>query len=128
MSKTSEPTHEETNVNVIRNQRDTVFRKLFERKEELLSLYNAVNGTQYDNPDDLEVNTLDNAIYMAMKNDISCVIDMRLNLYEHQSTVNLNMPLRDLFYIAKVLEKMTMAENLYAGKRVMLPAPKFVVL
>ena len=118
MGKKSEPTRGETNVNVIRNQKDTVFRKLFERKEELLSLYNAVNGTRYDNPDDLEVNTLDNAIYMAMKNDISCVIDMRLNLYEHQSTVNLNMPLRDLFYIAKVLEKMTMAENLYAGKRV----------
>ena len=127
MSKTSESTREVTNVNVVRNQKDTVFRKLFERKEELLSLYNAVNGTKYDNPDDLEANTLDNAIYMAMKNDISCMIDMRLNLYEHQSTVNPNMPLRDLFYIAKVLEKMTIAENLYAGKQIMLPAPKFVV-
>ena len=131
MSKTNEPTREvtseATNVNVVRNQKDTVFRKLFERKEEFLSLYNAVNETNYDNPDDLEVNTLDNAIYMAMKNDISCVIDMRLNLYEHQSTVNPNMPLRDLFYIAKVLEKMTVAENLYAGERIMLPAPKFVV-
>ena len=131
MSKTNEPTREvtseATNVNVVRNQKDTVFRKLFEGKEELLSLYNAVNETKYNNPDDLEVNTLDNAIYMAMKNDISCVIDMRLNLYEHQSTVNPNMPLRDLFYIAKVLEKMTVAENLYAGERIMLPAPKFVV-
>ena len=127
MSKTNEPTSEATNVNVVRNQKDTVFRKLFEGKKELLSLYNAVNETKYNNPDDLEVNTLDNAIYMAMKNDISCVIDMRLNLYEHQSTVNPNMPLRDLFYIAKVLEKMTVAENLYAGKRIMLPAPKFVV-
>ena len=127
MGKTSEPTGKEANVNVVRNQKDTVFRKLFEGKKELLSLYNAVNGTEYGNPDELEVNTLDNAIYMAMKNDISCVIDMRLNLYEHQSTVNPNMPLRDLFYIAKVLEKMTMEESLYAKKRIMLPAPKFVV-
>lgn len=89
-------TEKETKVRVVRNQKDTVFRKLFEGKPELLSLYNAINGTNYNNPDDLTINTLGSVVYMAMKNDISCVIDMRLNLYEHQSTVNPNMPLRDL--------------------------------
>lgn len=84
-----------------REYKDTVFRMLFSDKKELLSLYNALNGTNYESPEDLEITTLKNAIYMTAKNDISCVIDMRLNLYEHQSTVNPNIPLRDLDYVAR---------------------------
>lgn len=76
-----------------RDYKDTIFRMIFSEKRELLALYNAVNGTDYDNPDELEITTLENAVYMTVKNDISCVIDMRLDLYEHQSTVNPNMPL-----------------------------------
>ena len=74
----------------------SLFEQIFNSPSEALSLYNAINGTNYNNPDDLTINTLGSVVYMAMKNDISCVIDMRLNLYEHQSTVNPNMPLRDL--------------------------------
>ena len=50
-----------------RNYKDTVFRMLFNNKEALLSLYNAINGTHYDRTDDLEIITLENAVYMAMK-------------------------------------------------------------
>ncbi len=74
---------------------------LFSDKKELLTLYNAVNETNYDNPDELEITTLENAIYMTVKNDLSCVIDMRLNILEHQSSINPNMPLRDLDYVAR---------------------------
>ena len=102
---------------------------LYRDKTELLELYNAVNGTQYSNPEELEAAGLENAVYMSMKNDVSCVVDLRLNLYEHQSTVNPNMPLRDLFYIAKLYEKMIQKEkrDLYSGKRIQIPSPRFVV-
>ena len=57
-----------------RAYKDRLFIKIFERREDLLSLYNAVNGSDYQNPDELEITTLDNAIYMRMKNDISFLI------------------------------------------------------
>ena len=63
-----------------------IFEMLYSDKKELLDLYNAVNGTAYKDPDELVINTLENAIYMAMHNDISFVIDMKVSLYEHQST------------------------------------------
>lgn len=85
-----------------RNYKSNIFVMIFREKETLLELYNAINGTDYQNPDDLEINTLENAVYISMKNDLSFVLDWRLNLYEHQSTYNPNMPLRDLFYVAKV--------------------------
>ncbi len=90
-------------------------------------MYNAVNGTDYNNPDDLEITTLENAIYMTVKNDISCVIDMRLDLYEHQSTVNPNMPLRDLDYVSKSYERFRDGLDIYSTKMIKLPNPKFIV-
>ena len=95
-----------------RNYKDTVFRMLFNNKEALLSLYNAINGTHYDKTDDLEIITLENAVYMAMKNDIAFILGLYMNLYEHQSTLNPNMPLRDLFYIAKQMEKLIVYDTL----------------
>ena len=93
-------------VSANRNYKDTVFRMLFSDKKNLLSLYNAVNSRDYTNPDDLEIVTLENAIYMGMKNDLAFIIDTNLYLYEHQSTYNPNMPLRDLFYISSEYQKM----------------------
>ena len=54
-----------------RNYKDTIFRMLFSDRKNLLSLYNAVNQSNYNNPDDLEIVTLENAIYMGMKNDLA---------------------------------------------------------
>ena len=83
-----------------RKYKDTIFRWIFSQIENLLSLYNAVTGKHYQNPEELEIVTLENAIYMGMKNDLAFVLEMGLYLYEHQSTYNPNIPLRDLFYIA----------------------------
>lgn len=80
--------------------KDTIFRMLFSEPEHLLSLYNAVTGKDYRDPDALNVVTLENAVYMGMKNDLAFVLEMGMYLYEHQSTYNPNIPLRDLFYIA----------------------------
>ena len=110
-----------------RNYKDTVFRMLFNNKEALLSLYNAINGTHYERTDDLEIITLENAVYMAMKNDIAFILGLYMNLYEHQSTLNPNMPLRDLFYIAKQMEKVVIDDTLYSSRVVKIPTPKFIV-
>ncbi len=110
-----------------REYKDTVFRMLFSEKTELLSLYNALNGTSYEDPEELEITTLKNAIYMTVKNDISCVIDMRLNLYEHQSTVNPNIPLRDLDYVARTYSLFYKDEDIYSPRIIRLPNPKFII-
>ncbi len=112
---------------VRREYKDTVFRMLHRDKKKLLALYNGVNGTDYNNPEDLEIVTLKNAIYMSCKNDVACVIDFTLDMYEQQSTVNPNMPLRYLGYVARVFEKLTVHKNIYLRKLIKLPTPRFIV-
>ena len=110
-----------------RKYKDTIFRWIFSQIENLLSLYNAVTGKHYQNPEELEIVTLENAIYMGMKNDLAFLINLELNLYEHQSTWNPNMPLRDLFYVAKEYEQLIRKETLYSSRLVKLPVPRFLV-
>ncbi len=117
----------ERELHPIRNYKDTVFRMIFKEKEQLLEVYNAINGTDYTNVDELEVTTIENAVYMSMKNDVSCMLDMRLQIYEQQSTVNPNMPLRDLIYVAVQYEKLLIHKDLYSKKKIALPTPKFFV-
>ena len=68
-----------------RKYKDTIFRLLFSDKKNLLSLYNALNEKSYENPDELEIVTLESAIYMGMKNDLAFVLDLNLFLFEHHS-------------------------------------------
>ena len=110
-----------------RNYKDTVFRMLFSDRKNLLSLYNAVSGAHYDDPEKLEIVTLENAIYMGMKNDLAFIIDTDLFLYEHQSTYNPNMPLRDLFYISSEYQKLVNKKSLYSSVLQKIPAPQFIV-
>lgn len=110
-----------------RSYKDRIFRMIFKEKEALLALYNAMNDTEYTNTDDLIITTLENAIYLGMKNDISFVIFDWLFLYEHQSTQNPNMPLRNLFYVADLYSALTRDEFLYGEIAVSIPAPQFVV-
>lgn len=110
-----------------RTYKATIFAMLFEDKEHLLELYNAISGKHYTNPEMLEINTLENAIYMAMRNDISFLIDARLSLYEHQSTYSPNLPLRFLLYISAIYSSMTREANLYGTKPIELPPPRFVI-
>lgn len=113
---------------VNRKYKDTVFRLLFGRnRSELLELYNAVNDSHYTNADELTINTLEEAIYVGMHNDVSFVFRDELNLYEHQSTLSPNLPLRDLFYVADLLQNMTAEMNIYGSKRLMIPTPAFYV-
>lgn len=78
-------TTEYQNIRGNRKHKDELFRMVFSKKEDLLDLYNAVHRTDYKNVDDLEVNTLENVLYMTMKNDISFMIGCTMNLYEHQT-------------------------------------------
>ena len=119
--------NEEKNTNVRRDYKARLFEMIFREKEELLGLYNAVNGTNYSDPDKLEINTLENAIYLSMHNDVSFIIDSRLSLYEHQSTYSPNLPLRYLFYVSDLYSKMTKDCNLYGSRRIMLPSPRFLI-
>ena len=110
-----------------RDYKARIFEMLYSDKKKLLELYNAVNGTDYDNPEQLIINTLENAIYLSMHNDVSFIIDSRLSLYEHQSTYNPNLPLRYLMYVTDLYSKLTKDENLYGKKQVTIPPPKFLI-
>ncbi len=114
-------------TNIERNHKDNVFCMLYRDKENLLSLYNAMNGTEYGATEGLEVVTLEHAICVRMRNDAAFIIGTSLNLYEQQSTVNENMPLRNLYYIAEALKRLVPMGHLYGRTAVKIPVPKFVV-
>ncbi len=113
--------------NVTRNHKDNVFCLLYREKKNLLSLYNAMNGTSYENEQELEAVTLEEAICMKMRNDAAFVIDSTLNLYEQQASVNPNMPLGDLYYVTEELKKIAPPGRLHRTTKVKIPAPHFVM-
>lgn len=90
-------------------------------------MYNALNGTDYDNPDEITITTLKNVVFINRYNDVSYIFSGVFNLYEHQSTYNPNMPLRSFFYIAQTFEKMVDQKKLLSRVSVPIPTPKFVV-
>lgn len=112
---------------VNRTYKDTIFRMLFRDRENLLSLYNAISGRHYGNPDVLEIVTLENAIYMGVKNDLAFLVQFELYLFEHQSTVNPNMPYRCLQYVADEYSRLTAQKDVYGARKILLPTPHFVV-
>ena len=118
-----------------RNHKDTFFRSLFSDKENLLELFNALAGTDFKDPQAIEINTLEDILFMGMKNDISFTIDKFLVLIEHQSTINEFMSLRMSMYFFRLLEKLTIgdSEKQYGErssrkKRKKLPHPMLIVL
>lgn len=115
---------------VQRQVKDRLFRFLFEKdKEALLQLYNALNGTVYNDPSQLQVVTIESAVYVVMKNDLAFVLAGTLNLYEHQSSYNPNMPVRFLIYLAEEYQKLLVQteESLYGTRQILLPLPQCVV-
>ncbi len=102
---------------------------LWQKTKDLLQLYNAVNNSDYTNPNDLEIITLEDVIFMKMKNDLSFMIGNRLNLYEHQSTYSPNMPIRGLIYFSRQYEGIIAEEkhNVYGSKLIKLPTPEYVI-
>ena len=117
-----------TENTVNREYKSSIFAMLFRDKTKLLELYNAISKTEFTDPDLLKVVTLENAIYMGLKNDLSfIVLEIRLYLYEHQSTPNPNMPLRDLLYVADEFSDLTKDMNLYGSRKIRIPAPHFFI-
>lgn len=87
---------------VHRNVKDRLFRFLFEKdREALLDLYNALNRTSYTDPSQLEIVTIESAVYLVMKNDLAYILSGTLSMYEHQSTHSPNLPVRFLIYLAQ---------------------------
>ena len=111
--------------------RDSVFRHYFtDDKHRLLSLINALLGTNGDDPDEIEINTLEGTFFSAVKNDISCVFRGRqLILIEHQSTLNENMPARFLFYLVDLMKQhVDKSRQFYQNTLIKYPAPEFFVI
>ncbi len=122
-----------SNRNVRRSHKDRLFVKLFgdpENKQSLMSLYNALNGRDCTDVNELEINTIEDVIYMGRKNDVSCIVDAHMNLFEHQSTYNPNMPLRGMIYIAKLYEKYIEQHglNIFSENLTKIPTPRYFVL
>ena len=118
---------EHTGVRPYRNYKDRVFRMLFTDRNRLLELYNALNESNYTDTDALLVNTLENAIFIKMKNDVSFVIDCNMCLYEHQSTYCPNMPLRGFLYFADLYKKLMRNTDLSVSRLIKIPKPHYLV-
>ncbi|MDR0964285.1 MAG: hypothetical protein LBM60_06690 [Clostridium sp.] len=115
---------------VERTTKDRLFSYIFHHdREALLQLYNALNGSNYVEADQLQIVTLDGVLYMTMKNDLAFILAHYLNIYEQQSSHNPNIPLRFLIYIAKEYQKLikAMDANVYGTRLIKLPTPKCVV-
>ena len=113
-----------------RNFKDTIFNMLFNNPQEALTLFNTLNGTSYADPSALHIMTLDAGLYLGYKNDVAFMIADSLNLYEHQSTENANMPLRGLFYLAAEYQRLVSEQemDIYRKSLLMLPLPRYIVL
>lgn len=134
----SEVTHLEMpgfqGITTNRAYKDSLFRIIYSGKDErsrrwLLSLYNAISGKNYTNINDLRITTIENVIYLTMKNDLSFLLDSQMNLFEHQSTVNPNMPLRGLMYFGQLYqnEVKRQKKDLFGSSLIKIPSPRFIV-
>lgn len=114
-------------VTLNRPYKDRLFNIIFRDKEDLLALYNTLAETNYHDSDQLEINTLDDVIYMHLKNDLSFILDGWQNLYEQQSTFNPNQPLRGFFYFADLYKSKYFSKKIYSSSLVSIPTPQYIV-
>ena len=120
---------QEQEQEVKRTYKDSVFVTIFHEKAKLIELYNALFDTNYDESAPIDIVTIKDVLFRTLKNDVAFVLGGRfVVLVEHQSSINENMPLRDLMYISTVLKRMIDTTRLYREKRLMIPRPSFVVL
>ena len=113
-----------------RQTKDILFRLVFGNdRQALLQLYNVLHGTAYTDPHELQIVTLDNAIYISRKNDLAFLLAGSINMYEHQSTLNPNMPVRFLIYLAQEYQLLVEStdKSLYGSELIPLPTPQCVV-
>ena len=100
---------------------------LFEDKANCLEVYNALNMSNYKDENMIEIVTLENGIVLSVRNDAAFVIGNYLNIYEHQSTYNPNMPVRCLLYYVETIKPQIKKSDIYSRTLVGVPNPKFVV-
>jgi hypothetical protein len=98
-----------------------------EDKENALKLYNAMNGSNYKDPELVEVCNLERGVSLSIRNDAAFVLDMNLSIYEHESSICPNMPVRSLIYFSNILERMIKNRNIYGRSLVKIPTPRFAV-
>ena len=112
-----------------REYKSDVFSMLMEDKANALEVYNALNGSDYTDPEEVELVHLEKGVSLSIRNDASYIIDMNFSFYEHQSTYNRNMPLRSMIYFVNALDDWLKENehNLFGRKRIMIPTPHFVV-
>ena len=117
-----------------REYKDRLFKAIFGRDTEeskrwRLELYNALNGTDYADPNELKLTTIENFIYITMKNDVSFLLDSQMNLYEQQSTFNPNMPLRGFLYFSQLYLAYLNEKDvdIFGTTLVKIPTPRFLV-
>lgn len=106
-----------------------LFDKIFSDKKAILELYNAIAQTEYQDESMVSVNTIKRAVFFGIENDKSFIIDDILNIYEHQSTVNPNMPVRGLMYLSELYRQYIYENQLdiYGSKQIFLPQPVYIV-
>ena len=116
-------------MNENREYKSDVFSMLMENKSYALEVYNALNHSDYKNPEEVEIIRLERGISLSIRNDASFLIDMNMSFYEHQSTYNPNMPLRSAIYYVNTLEDWLRKKNLdlFSRRRIQVPTPHFVV-
>jgi len=113
---------------VNKKYKDTLFKKLFGQEHAAVELYNAIEGTNYG-PEAVSMVTLDNTLYVTPVNDVAFTIGNKfVVMIEHQSTINPNMPLRMLLYIAMCYIQLTDDVDIYGRTRKTVPRPEFIVL
>lgn len=110
-----------------REVKSDVFSMLMEDKEYALEVYNVINESSYEDSNLIEMTTLKKGISLSIRNDASIILDMNLNIYEHQSTFSPNMPLRSLIYMVDILKPMLVDQDIYGRRIIKIPTPKFVV-
>ena len=110
-----------------REYKSDVFSMLMEEPEYALEVYNALNHSDYRDPGLVEVCNLERGISLSVHNDAAFILDMNLSVYEHESTVCPNMPLRELIYVTNILEQWVKKRNIYGKKLVKIPTPRFAV-
>lgn len=110
-----------------REYKSDVFSMLLKDKKNALSVYNVLNGSNLTDPEQVEMCTLEGGISLSVRNDAAFIVDASLSVYEHQSTVCPNMPVRSLIYFTITLEKMIHNHNIYGPTLVRIPVPKFAV-
>jgi hypothetical protein len=110
--------------------KDSLFSFLFSDPGVLRELYCALEGVTLPEDIPITINTLRDILFIDKVNDISFEIGGQLVvLIEHQSTINPNMALRLLGYIARVYEKILGGDkSIYGTKPVTIPRPEFFVL